>query len=296
MTITDVDNWQKLIDTQFSHLLEPAPRNPSYAEKIMSKMNAHDPDMGGVFVVILGATGSGKTGTLLSCLERTLDNHPDELCFLNECFDAPLQCGKLPKERIHLMVEDNRVKFIDRVKKKECFPEYTSFNGFEDLYKKAVKGKANVVFFRSRKTVMEWVAWLRRYAFEFVHVFLDELSEISPSFSGGNDFKRIEKFSFVLKDCRKSLVDIYCTIQATSLCDFKVLSIVQILIFMPGSKAYKHSRIQQKLLDALREDKVNGNQGIVEGFGKFCKVRFSKIYKPDRSRLMHVSLKEAENE
>jgi hypothetical protein len=291
MTIEDV-SWEETVNTRFAHLL---PKNESKTVKtvsVVSKMKEHNPDKGGLFSIIVGSTGAGKTGTMFYCLIDNIRRYPNEFVFLSECYNAPLQFTKLPKDKVNIMVQNDCCRFVDRVKKKPCVPEHTVFTDYADCYNKAKRGKINVLFLEDRKDLMEFISWTVLNAMEWVTFGIDELSEIVPSYSSGNVYRRIEKFSWVLKDCRKSDVNIIATVQSAPLVDFKCLHMKQILIYMPGSMQYKHSRVFQSALDSLQEDEIKGNPAIVEGYNRYVRTRINTIYKPDYSNMMHAVLKE----
>jgi hypothetical protein len=183
------------------------------------------------------------------------------------------------------MVEkDSGVTFHDRARKlKQIKPDVTYFNDFQDLWEKALPGKCNVVFLKNRSKWMDFIAFLRGVG-EWVHVFIDEMSEVAPAFSAGKSWKKTRDFSFVLKDVRKSMINLHTNTQSVSDVDHRCRSKVMCKIYLPGSKADKFSRLTQRALDNLFEDPLHGNEAYLEFSGKFGKIQFNDIYKPDPKR------------
>lgn len=251
------------------------------AERILTRINTHDYDSGGIFSECTGSQGSGKTSVLLSFVDYALKHYPDEKVFFNECFHAPLQCTKLGLDKINLMVEDNSdIIFCDRSQKlKEIFPPVIYFKDFEDCYEKSIPGKCNVVFFKERMMLIDFIGWLRGVGV-WNHVFIDEMSEIGPAFSGGRTWKKIKDFSLILKDVRKCMINIHCNSQSVVDTDHRVRSKIMCKIYLPGAKSDRDSRITQRAIDNLSEDKEHGSEAFLEYSGKFGKTKFCDIYKP----------------
>jgi len=251
------------------------------AERILKRLHVHDLDAGGIFSLITGAQGTSKTSVMLSFMDYAIEHHPNEKIFWSGTYNAPLQFVK-SKHPYQIMVKKGSgVRFFDRNDGlKEIFPEVIYFNDYADMYKKAKPGVCNAVFFGDRALVMGLIHFLRGTG-EWCHVFIDELSEISPSFSSGKLFHMIGNFSIDLKETRKSFTNVHTNSQAVGDICFRIRNKVMLKIFLPGSRAGKDTRLSQNALDNLSEDHVNGNEGYIEMNGRFGKVRFRDIYKPN---------------
>lgn len=291
----DYEKWESIVDKKFGWLKEEHNRPViDYTQSVLGRMEEHESDHGAVFCIIMGAPGAGKTATLLSCMERTLTTFPKEKVFFSECYNTPLQICKMGKGKYHFMSESEEIQFFDRSHGgKQIFPEITHFNGFEDCYKKAKCGVVNTIFFVDRMRIIEFIGFLRTTC-QWNHVFIDEMAEVAPAFAAGDDWKRIEKFSFILKDIRKTWINVYSNVQSISDLDSRVRTKIMVKIFLPGASQDKHSRILQKAIDNLKEDRINGNEGYIEYFSRFCKTRFNKIYKPDKENMIDVRIAEKE--
>ena len=137
----------------------------------------------------------------------------------------------------------------------------------------------NAVFFGNLMMWMDFIHHLRGVG-EWVHVYIDELSEISPAFTSGKLFKKIGQFSVDLKEVRKCMMNVHCNSQALPDIDHRVRTKLMIRIFLPGAKAGKDSRITQTAIDNLSEDSRGGNEAYLEFGGKFGTTIFKDIFKP----------------
>jgi hypothetical protein len=251
------------------------------AERILKRIHIHSYDDGGIFSFITGGMGTGKTSTMLSFADYTLKHYPDEKLFWSNTYYAPLQSLKIGKDQHHIMVKENsNVSFHDRTKKlKQLYPEVTCFKSFEELYEQAKPGMLNCVFFGNRFVWMDFLHYLRGVG-EWVHIYLDELSEIAPSFSSGKLFKRIGSFSLDLKECRKTMINIHANSQALQDLCHRIRTKMMVRIFLPGARADKYCRVTQGAIDNLEENPVEGNEAYLEMSGRFGLTRFADIYKP----------------
>ena len=284
--VIEEKKWKDIFQEKFGWLdQDNETKTINYSDKVLGRMAQHESDQGALFCEVTGAPGSGKTGALLSCMERTLGNFKKEKVFFSECYNTPLQITKLGEGKYHLMIESEDIQFFDRCKRGvRIYPEVTMFSDFEDCYKKAKLGIVNVVFFKDRKKIIDFIGYLRTTC-EWNHVFIDEMAECAPAYASGEDWKKIEEFAKILKDVRKTWINVFCSTQSVSDVDSRVRSKIQMRVLLPGSVRDKHSRITQLALDNLKEDKIKGNEGYVEYFGKFCKTRFNKIYTPTETMI-----------
>jgi hypothetical protein len=251
------------------------------AERILRRCHIHSYDDGGVFSFITGGMGTGKTSVMLSFMDYTIEHYPEEKIFWSNTYNSPVQSLKIGLDKHHIMVQQGAgVTFHDRSKKlKLIHPSVTVFKGFEDLYNKAKPGSCNCVFFGDRMLWMDFIHHLRSVG-EWVHIYIDELSEISPAFTSGKLFKKIGLFSVDLKEVRKCMMNVHCNSQALPDIDHRVRTKLMIRIFLPGAKAGKDSRITQTAIDNLSEDSKNGNEAYLEFSGKFGTTIFKDIFKP----------------
>jgi len=253
------------------------------AERLLKRIHLHSFDDGGILSLITGGMGSGKTSTMLSFAEYTLIHHPTEKVFWSNIYNAPIQSLRIGMNKHHIMIkQDSGITFHDRSKRlKQLHPQVTYFTDFNDLYEKAIPGKINAVFFGKRNIWMDFTHYLRS-AGEWVHIFIDELSEISPAFTSGELFKQIGRFSIDLKECRKTMLNIHTNTQALPDIDHRIRTKIMVRIFLPGAKSGKESRLSQGALDNLREDPFHGNEAYIESSGRFGRTQMCDIYKPNR--------------
>ena len=251
------------------------------AERILRRIHVHDLDSGGVFTEITGSQGSGKTSAMLSFMDYTMKHYPEEKIFWSSCYNAPLQFLKIGSGKFHIMVKKGSgVTFHDRGKKLEqIHPEVIYFKDYKDLYEKAEPGICNAVFFGDRMRWMEYLHHLRSVG-EWCHVYIDELSEISPAFSSGRTWKRIKDFAIDLKEVRKCMMNVHTNTQSVSDIDHRVRTKIMVKVYLPGARKDNVSRITQTAIDNLGEDPVHGNEAYLEFSGKFGKTVFRDIFKP----------------
>jgi len=251
------------------------------AQRILARCHLRNQDEGGTFSLITGSQGAGKTAVLLSFMNYTLQHHAEEKVFFSNCFNSPLQFPKIGKGRYHIMVEkDSGITFHDRDQRlKPIYPDVTVFNDFQDCFDKARPGIASAVFFKDRMMWMDFVHFLRGVG-EWVNLYIDELSEISPQFQSGAVFHKIGRFASDLKETRKCMINIHTNTQSVSDIDPRVRSKAMVKIYLPGARPETNSRIQQKAIDNLLENPETGNEAYLEFSGKFGKTIFKDIYKP----------------
>ena len=253
------------------------------AERLLKRCHIHDFDSGGILSLITGGMGAGKTSVMLSFCDYTMKHYPEEKVFWSNTYFAPIQSLRIGMDKHHILVKkDSGITFHDRTKRlKQIYPKVTTFESFDDLYSKAVPGKLNCVFFGRRNIWMDFIHYLRS-AGEWVHVYIDELSEISPAFTSGNLFKQIGRFSVDLKEIRKCMMNCHTNTQALPDVDHRVRTKIMLRIFLPGAKTGKESRLDQGALDNLMENRRYGNEGYIESSGRFGKTQFCDIYPPNR--------------
>jgi len=251
------------------------------AERILKRIHIHDLDSGGVLTEVTGSQGSGKTSAMLSFMDYTIRHYPKEKVFFSNCYNAPFQFVKIGKDNFTIMVKQGAgITFHDRNQRlKEIKPKVTYFQDYDDLYKKALPGKCNAVFFGDRYKWIEFIHYLRSVG-EWTHIYIDEMSEIAPAFTSGRTWKKIKDFAIDLKEARKCMLNIHSNTQSVSDIDHRVRSKVMIKIYLPGARSDSISRITQPAIDNLNEDRVNGNEAFLEYSGKFGKTIFKDIYKP----------------
>jgi len=251
------------------------------AKQILKRCHVHDLDSGGVFSFITGGMGTGKTSTMLSFVDYTILHYPKEKIFFSNTYFAPTQSLKIGLAKHHIMVKKGSgVTFHDRNQKlKQIHPEITLFNTFDELYNTAKPGMCNAVFFGDRYQWIDFIHYLRSVG-EWCHIYIDELSEIAPSFSSGDLFKLIGRFSMDMKEVRKCMMNVHCNSQALPDIDHRIRTKIMVRIFLPSARSDQYSRVNQKAIDNLEENLKEGNEAYVEQSGRFGRTRFKDIFKP----------------
>ena len=118
---------------------------------------------------------------------------------------------------------------------------------------------------------------------EWVHLFMDEYGDLFPANPSGQLYRKIVDAASDLKEARKCMMNVYFTTQVTSDVDYRIRNKIMVVAYLYGSKPMGRSRVTQQAIDALVRDPIRGNEvWLEEGFGRFGKGRFSKIYKPKK--------------
>ena len=237
-------------------------------QKLFGQLLGQKYDAGGAFGYITGGMGSGKTSAMFSLLDYTRKHYPNQKIFLSETFDAPLQCFKLGVDNCRFLVkEDSNVIFRDRLthlSKVEFLP-ITYFTDFDDLWKKSRYDRVNVVFFGNRIEWNKFIAYLRHVG-EWVHIFIDEIGEIVPAGTSGDDWKAIGQFANLAIHFRKCMMKVIANTQSVRDLDYRVKDKFMYVIFLPGAlEDKKHSRVVQSAIDNLDGNENDGNTAYISG-------------------------------
>jgi len=274
-------------------------------QHLIKRTLGRNQDYGGIYTEVTAAQGSGKTSVLLSFTNHTIDQHPKEKIFWREQYDAPLQTFKLGLDKINFLVmEGSNVVFRDRNKKlkevdigqnyfksnevviglrkegKEQVPIYGLQPDFDDLWEKAIPGKANVVFFGDPHLWMDFIHALRSIG-EWVNVYIDELADIAPAVCSGDLYRKVLNFANDMGAVRRCMMNVMTDTQTVQDVHWTVRKKVMMKIFLPGAITDKVSRVTQKAIDNLERDPVKGSEGYIDMGGQFGRVKFTDIYKPD---------------
>jgi len=253
-----------------------------YGEQLIGRITGRNPDYGGILAQITGAQGTAKTSTLLSFTKNTIKANPHEKIFWREQTNAPIQIFKLGLENINFMIPKNgRVVFRDRDHKLEHvqIDPITEFTTLSEIYDLAEPGKANVIFFESVYTWMDFIEELREVG-EWVNIFIDEMADIAPAVSSGKLHKKIRDFSGTMGAVRRCMMNVFYNTQTAQDIDWRVRKKIMMRVFLPGSIAEKNCRVTQKAIDNLLRDPVNGNEAYIDMGGEFGITKFADIFKP----------------
>ena len=258
----------------------------SMGRELLNKLySPHRQDTGGWLVQIVGRKGSGKTGATLSFLNHAFKQYPDERCWFSECLSAPIQIFKLghQNDNIQFFAEKGKIVFRDRNKNMKPTErlKVIEFEDIEDLYEKSSPGKINVPFFEYRNEWADLIAYLTHEVGDWQHIFVDEMIDLAPEGSGAQ-WRENAWLAKVLKDARKSHVDVYWNTQMASSIDWRVRELAMMKIYLPGSMSGWKDRLYKQALWNLKTDPKKGNEAwIEEKGGNYGKIRMSDIWKPN---------------
>lgn len=152
----------------------------------------------------------------------------------------------------------------------------------------AEPGKINTVFFGDRTQWMEFMASLRHRG-EWVHIYIDEIGEVTPSNTSGHQHKRIGQFAVFAKDFRKCRMKVIANTQSIRDLDWRMLDKFMYRVFLPGAMAdRKHSRVVQRAIDNLKGNLEHGNDAYIDRMGKFGMINFSDVFVPDKDNCIEA--------
>lgn len=247
----------------------------------MRRVHIHNPDYGGIFSETTGSQGSGKTAILLSFAKYTMQHYPEEKIFWRSSYGSPLQFFKIGDKKWNIMIKRGaNVVFRNRDKKLQHIDlKSTYFDGFDDLYDKAKPGYINAVFFGNKWLWLDFIDWARSTG-EWAHYYIDELGDVAPSFTSGDNWKKIGDFANVLKDVRRCMMNVHTNTQSTKDVDYRVRAKIMLKIFLPGAVVDSTTRVMQRAVDNLMRNPIKGNQAYLDIGGQFGVTIFSDVFRP----------------
>lgn len=247
-------------------------RQEKTGEKIMDRIITHQKKFGGVIVEVTGAMGVGKSSTILHFADYFIRRYPDEKNYFSNGYGVPFQFEDIGKYDIMVKVHSG-VKFYDRMTGKRKHIDVTYFSDFEDLYQKTRPGVLTVVFFGDRGIWRKFIAFLREKQ-HFCNVFIDEFSELAPSYQKAEKWEEVGEFAVDLKEARKAFLNIFYNTQSTQDIDHRCRTKVGITIFLPGSHVPDRCVVYQKAINNLIPDPIHGNKAYIVQGGEFGVVHF----------------------
>lgn len=268
-------------ENRFAPVKRPvkASKQRSIGRELVGRIYERDLNKGASFTEVTGAPGAGKTSVMLS-FGNYIIKRKNELVYWSSSFGAPLQF--FPLNKYHILCKTGMdIHFWDRYKNEEIELPHTNFKTFDELYEQSKFGVLNCPFFGDRTQLMEFIEFLMSKG-GWHTILIDEISEIVPSFTSGNMFKRIGYFAnHTLGQARKCGITIVCNTQATTDTDHRIRKKLNNRIYLPGARVDKRaSRVFQKAVDNLDENHTRGSQAYICAGGRFGVVRFTDIYTP----------------
>ena len=217
-------------------------------DTVPHKLFIFNPDVGGVTVIILGASGAGKTHLLLHIARRKL-YEAQEICVWRGMHSA--QAWQYFKDICIHVFRDRKVPVCD-----ERFRKWP----------KLKRGVLNVIYAPS--------AWWRKYLFKLsrrpplepMSVFIDEFEAIAPSYAAEETWHVLEKLSDAIREMRKAWVNLYCATQQWIDIDYRILSKFMFRVYLPGARRMRRSPVRQAYIN-----KLSVGQGIAEEYGALFK-------------------------
>jgi len=245
-------------------------------KRIMKRITDHKKKFGGFIVEITGAMGSGKSSTLLHFADYLMRKYPHERNYFSNGYGIPFQFQDIGTYEIFVK-EGSGVQFFDRLTGKRKYLDVTYFKDFEDLYQKTKHGVLTVPFFGKREEWRTFIGFLREKQ-EFCNIYIDEFSEIAPSYQKADRWEDIGTFAIDLKECRKAFMNIFYNSQSTQDIDHRCRTKVGITIFLPGAHVPDKSVVYQKAVNNLPYDPINGNEAYIAQGGEFGVIHLPVIF------------------
>lgn len=267
--------------------------------EILQRVFLRNPAVGGVFLEVSGVQGSGKTSCLFDITNKIMEKNPDELVFMRDRVNTPVQFNRYPRWRI-MAEEGLELKFRDIQKDKYLEIPVTYFKNYEDLYRKAKPGYINVVYFNNeRKQWFKFISYLRRTMHRRGHMYLnenieepvwktviwDEYEDLCPADEEKPLWTMIKNFKDEAKNIRKGLVTLLVDTQNKWDVDYRVRGKLMMRVYLKGAAVDKNSPINQKAINAL--DQIDGKrQALIDWGARYGKIRFNPY--PPRKPLFEV--------
>ena len=255
------------------------PKKEVMGEILVKKIFERDFSKGGQFIYVTGSQGSGKTSLALGFATKIIRDNPEELVFWRESLNAPVQFTKyngdyqiLCERRFPIDIREITDK---RKITKDIHVRY--FEGFKQLMLQALPGYLNVVYFKEPSKWTDFIRFLIVYP-GFKSVFLDEMEDVTPEFSGGDEWRRNKLFSEAIKQCRKGCITLIGNSQNISDCDHRIRKKATMFIFLHGAIVPDESPIKKNAVQSLPIGSAWLDFGHAE-YGQFTFPPFKPIPK-----------------
>lgn len=244
-----------------------------------------DPKEGGAISLLLGMSGSGKTGWEIHAIRRKFERKEDERRLLREKLgdysnplrpeneyyhtwlasrekifwlsDPDCQWTRLPKHvaKSRVFVHKKlygKIKFFKEGEPTEMME--IPFDSFQDLMSTADPDMLNVAYFPKRIDTLKFLKFLMdRASPDWVTIVIDEMERIAPYHIGAgaiiNRYMRVLADSLVSTRKQRTCMILGCHIQGNL--HWLLKKMVNYHVFTPGAMAIEESRINQDAIDAL---------------------------------------------
>ncbi|MEO5350856.1 MAG: ATP-binding protein [Magnetococcus sp. YQC-3] len=229
------------------------PKKQVMGELLLNKIFERDFSKGGQFIYCSGSQGSGKTSLCLGFATRILKQNPAELLFWRESLNAPVQFTKyngsyqvLAERRFPLEVREIT---NNRRLSKDIPIRY--FEGFKQLMNMSIPGCLNIIYFKEPAKWTDFIKHLIVYP-NFKTVFLDEMEDVCPEFSGGDTWRKNKEFAEAIKQVRKGCITLIGNSQNISDCDHRIRKKATMFIYLHGATVDDVSPVKKQAVQSLR--------------------------------------------
>jgi len=245
-------------------------------KRIYDVMQSRNPDPGATTILVIGGMGGVKTSACLDYVEKIMQWQPDERVFWRESLKSPVQFKKIIGFDYTIFVEKDYNLVFKNIRTNKVFkPEIVVFKDFDELLQKSKGQTLNVVFFKQNTSWVDFIQFLNNNDGWFT-IAMDEIEDVFPSETSGEDWKQMQKFANIIKHCRRGLVTLIGNTQQTYNIDHRIRSKIMIHLYGFGAKLEGYSRINRKCLDNI----TKGEFWIEEGYTRFGYIKIKKIHKP----------------
>lgn len=268
----------------FSHLQKQDPDKVEPAEQagrdLWVRLFERDRKYGGYTSFFIGAPGQGKTSAMLTILDTTITECPNELCLWSEPPLIPIQflhsnaphqilCSKDYPLHLYRIEDDKPLHLCDDIKIRR-------FRSPSEAIRYCKPGMINAIYFSPDK-LYRWTRIINKFRYDsaWENIFFDEVESVFPLRAMGKQWHANEEFSDSFKESRKSRCNIYLNSQQRADVDWRILGKLNMVVYFRGSKVDKYAPLWQAAIHKLDR----GQAYIVLDNCDFGSVRFEK-YEP----------------
>jgi len=245
-------------------------------KRIYDVMLSRDPDVGATVILVSAGMGGVKTSCCLDYVEKVMQWYPSEKVFWRESLKSPVQFTKIIGYDFRIFVEKGYDLVFKNIHTNKVFkPNITFFKDFDELLALSKGQTLNVVFFKDTSSWVDFIQYLNNCEGWYT-VAMDEIEDIFPSGTSGDDWKDMQRAGDVIKHCRRGLTTIIGNVHKGRAIDWRVLDKIMIQLYGFGSKPPKESRINRGCLDRISR----GEFWVEEEYTRFGYIKIRRIHKP----------------
>jgi len=246
-----------------------------------SKIIFKNRDHGGITAIAYGIMGSGKTTLLLRLAEKMVDQGEKVIWRgMTSCqwFYSPIPVNLiLPRNfnAILTLIDEKRDRKIDEYDARDAVGQLVErvsfYTSIEDVYRKVRKNYLNTVYFLDKYDWLPFFEFLnRRKDVNWISIFLDEVHNIFPSHTSGEDWHRCKDAADYIAEFRKNFISLYIASHDYRDVDHRILFRINFWIYLKGAEPPRWSKVKNFI-------KTRGRGIVEERGGDWQHFKFQEI-------------------